>query len=35
MKLCLCVPGLNSEVNGSSKSDEVDFCLVKDGDLLI
>lgn len=31
----MCVPGLNSEVDGSSESNQVDFCLIKDGDFLV
>lgn len=30
----LSVPGLYSEVDCSSESDQVNFCLIKDGDLL-
>lgn len=29
------VPGLDGEVDGSSESDQVDFCLIEDGDFLI
>lgn len=28
---CVLVPGLYSEVDGSSECNQVDFCLVKDG----
>lgn len=33
--VCVCVPRLYSKVDGSSESNQVDFSLVKDGDLLI
>lgn len=33
--MCDCVPGLYSEVDGSSESHQVDLCPVKDGDLFI
>lgn len=32
--VCVLVPGLYSEVDGSSEGNQVDFCLVKDGNLL-
>lgn len=32
--VCVLVPGLYSEVDGSSESNQVDFSLVKDGNLL-
>lgn len=32
--VCVLVPGLYSQVDGSSEGNQVDFCLVKDGNLL-
>lgn len=32
--VCVLVPGLYSEVDGSSECNQVDFSLVKDGNLL-
>lgn len=32
--MCVCVPGLNGEVDGSSESNQIDLRLIKDGELL-
>lgn len=32
--MCVLVPGLYSEIDGSSECNQVYFCLVKDGNLL-
>lgn len=34
-RVCVCVPRLYSEINGSPESNQVDFGLIKDGDFLI